>query len=105
MYFPRAWVKAEGEAEPPGKGALKLEAWGWGEDEASARSEAASRLGRLIDRVRRGERFPEHYAYADRPLREEVVESLGDRAAITRNRHGALVLNTSRLLFLDVDLK
>lgn len=105
MYFPKAWFKAEGDFQAPDKRDLKLEAWGWGEDEESARTEAMGRLARLLERVKRGDRFPDHYAYASRPLREEVVETFGDRAVITRNRHGALVLNTARMLFLDIDFK
>jgi hypothetical protein len=41
-------------------------------------------------------------------VREEILETLGTddnpRAALTRNRYGATVLNAARLLFLDVDL-
>jgi len=49
-----------------------------------------------------------HYGYSDRPLREEIVQSIagpsGEMAAvITRNLYGALVLNTSRAMFIDVD--
>jgi hypothetical protein len=47
------------------------------------------------------------YGYADRPVREEIVEEIrrGDelRAVITRNSYGALVLNTPRVMFVDVD--
>jgi hypothetical protein len=59
-------------------------------------------------RVSQGDEFPSRYAYGDRPMREEIVETIGARgdgaAIVTRNRYGSLVLNTARLLFLDVDL-
>jgi hypothetical protein len=46
------------------------------------------------------------YSY-DRPLREEIVEEIrnGDErsAIITRNAYGSLVLNTGRVMFVDVD--
>jgi hypothetical protein len=82
--------------------------WGWGDDEASARQGAAERLGRVLERLKRGERFPERYAYGNRPLREEILRIVtGDgeqpAAILTRNVYGAQVLNASRLLFLDVD--
>jgi len=47
------------------------------------------------------------YGYADRSLREEIVQEIagvnGPSALITRNSYGALVLNTSRVMFVDVD--
>ncbi len=47
------------------------------------------------------------YEYADRPLREEIVNAVrqGDKdiAVVTRNRYGALVLNAASVLFVDVD--
>ena len=51
---------------------------------------------------------PVGYGYLDRPLREEVVEVVppGEEppaAVITRNGYGALVLNTARVLFADID--
>ena len=94
--------------DAPGRGALPLVAWGGGEDEAAARSGAEARLARLSDRVRRGEPFPDAYAYGSRPIREEILEAIGSdaepRAVVTRNRYGARVLNAARILFLDVDL-
>jgi hypothetical protein len=83
--------------------------WGWGDDEASARRGAADRLHRVLERLGRGERFPERYAYGNRPLREEILRVIegdsgnGPAAIITRNRYGADVLNTARMLFLDID--
>ncbi len=36
-------------------------------------------------------------------IREEIVQSLNDHSAITRNRYGALVLNTTEVAILDID--
>jgi hypothetical protein len=36
-------------------------------------------------------------------IREEILEIIDDHAAITRNRYGAQVLNTEKLLILDID--
>ena len=56
--------------------------------------------------IRAGE-VRDGYAYAERPLREELVEELehaGERtAAITRNSYGSLVLNTEGGMFVDID--
>lgn len=38
-----------------------------------------------------------------RPICEEVRETLDEHNLVTRNRYGALVLNSEELLFLDVD--
>lgn len=111
MHIPQSWAKAEGECEAPDRRNLKFAVWGWGADGATARREAASRLQRLLERVRRGEQIPRHYEYGASPLREEILEALGEgspgqqtAAILTRNRYGAIVLNTDRLLFLDVDV-
>lgn len=49
----------------------------------------------------------ENYGYGDRPVREEIVEQIHDHGAlaavISRNSYGALVLNTDRTMFVDVD--
>jgi|FrelakmetLWP11LW_1041352.scaffolds.fasta_scaffold12288_2 hypothetical protein len=70
--------------------------------------------GNALDRARKifeiivGGNKPNTYAdYLDRPLREEIVESVTENTKqiglITRNRYGALVLNSANVLFADVD--
>jgi len=110
MHIPQTWSRAEGECEARDHRKLKFSVWGWGADEASARREAAGRLQRLLERVRRGDQIPRGYEYGGRPLREEILQSFGEGseeqlvAALTRNRYGAVVLNTARFLFLDIDV-
>jgi hypothetical protein len=108
MHIPRIWTKAEAEVAHPERGTVPLVTWGWGDDPAQARHEAEAKLDRLSERVRRGEPFPDAYAYGSRPIREEILQTIGSqddpRAVLTRNRYGATVLNAARLLFLDVDL-
>ncbi|MEZ6193158.1 MAG: hypothetical protein R3C45_17940 [Phycisphaerales bacterium] len=47
------------------------------------------------------------YPYPDRPIREPVIDQVHRDgrvvAAITRNGYGALVLNTSDVMFIDID--
>jgi hypothetical protein len=112
MYIPRVWAKAAADEKIKDKDGqpLALQAWGWGDDHETARRGAAERLQRIIERVRKGERFPERYGYGNRPLREEILRTIEGEtpeqpaAILTRNVYGAQVLNTARLLFLDVDL-
>lgn len=110
MNIPRAWAKESAEAKLPDGRMAPVWAWGWGDDEPGARKVAAERLRRVLERLRRGEPFPRgSYGYGNRPLREEILQTLGgatpseSRAVVTRNAYGAQVLNAARLLFLDVD--
>lgn len=107
MYIPRTWAKASGTHPVTKEPTVAV--WGFGEDAATAKTEAASRLKRLIERITRGEPFPDRYTYgAGRPPREEILRVIGDEAQpsaiVTRNGYGAQVLNTARVLFLDIDV-
>ena len=82
-------------------------AYGWSfQSPDEARRVAAERAQWVHERVTGGD-APRAYEYAERPIREEIIERLGgdgaDAAIITRNRYGALVLNTARVLFADLD--
>ena len=111
MEIPHTWAKGSGEGQFPNGKAVSVSVWGWGEDESAATRGGANRLERVLDRIRRGEPFPEGYGYASRPLREEILETFGSEsgndpsAIVTRNSYGARVLNAARLLFLDIDFR
>jgi len=102
MYVPRFWTKTKSEIDTK-DGKCLLVAWGFGDDEEKARAEAGRRLQRLTQRVTGGKSEPTEYDYGDRPMREEILQVLGPDAVVTRNRHGSVVLNAARLLFLDLD--
>jgi hypothetical protein len=110
MNIPRAWAKVTADCQTRDNRKLPVAVWGWARDEVAARREASDRLGRLIERIRRGEAFPDAYAHGSRPLREEILQVLDwdgedqPYAVLTRNRYGATVLKTTRLLFLDIGL-
>jgi len=109
MHIPQAWAKAGAECQTQDHRKLQVAVWGWGDEQEAAKREAANRLERLIGRIRRGDPFPGVYAYGNRPLREEILQTFDGeteeaKAVLTRNRYGALVLNTARLLFLDIDI-
>jgi len=114
MHIPTHWQRASGTTRGADGRELACGAWGWGDDDATARARAEERMRRALDRLRAGAQArhgERDYGYGDRPLREELVEVLtrdasgAPSAAITRNRMGALVLNTTRLLFLDIDVR
>ena len=111
MHIPRAWAKVIAAGKLPDGRSAPVAVWGWGEDESSARSNGSDRLRRVLERFRRGEPFPDKYGYGNRPLREEILQSIESATAnevaaiVTRNGYGAEVLNAARLLFLDIDLE
>lgn len=109
MNIPRFWTSAEGAADTSAGRATPLKCYGWSHDNiADAKARATEALARLLERVRQGAPFPEKYVYADRPIREEILEEMHDadgqlQGLITRNAYGAAVLNTSRVMFVDID--
>ncbi len=72
-----------------------------------AHSDALDRAAQILRYLRDGQRPADDYAYADRPLREEILDETveGGRriAALTRNASGNVVLNTADVLFADID--
>ena len=110
MNIPRYWRKATGTSVAPDGRTLSLTAWGWSASSPDeAERDARERLTRIADRVSRGDRLPERYAYGLRALREEIVEEIaigGDEgpALVTRNSYGSLVINAPSVMFIDVDV-
>lgn len=99
---------ARGEATVHGRGRpWTIQAYG-GSNEglAEAQRQAQALAQKVAAALERGQPAG-RYGYADRPLREEIVQEIdganGPAAVITRNSYGALVLNTHRVMFVDVD--
>ena len=73
---------------------------------AEARAVASEQLRNAIASIRSGTRVGGYYPRA--PLREPILDELvieGEQAlVVTRNRYGAEVLNTDRILIADIDL-
>lgn len=102
MNFPRHWARGTSG---------DYACWRWSDNsQAEAAELAREAAAKLAQRVLvQGPGAAEHYGYADRPLREPVLQELLDAggeltAVVTRNAHGCEVLNTARVLFVDVDL-
>lgn len=110
MKFARYWVRGRAEARTPDGEAFEVTALGWSlESREEAERRAAEAARRMAARVAADERPPRDYGYADRPVREEIVEEFRGEdgetsAAVTRNSYGSLVLNTKDLVFIDIDL-
>ncbi len=99
MRIPKFWAKAEHRW--PERGLLRV--WRSSDrNEAEALAAAQARLAVMLEEIAAG-RTPERPDYADRPVREEILGREGDAAIVTRNAQGAEVLNTARVMFLDLD--
>lgn len=78
---------------------------GWSDESEAAAHRKAKQVGEtMARRIATGDMDTADtgYLYGDRPLPEPVLETL-EGGLITRNAYGAAVLNTSALMFLDVD--
>jgi len=108
MLIQRYWAK-ETQVIPGKKGKpLPLVCWRWSnESQEDARRQAAAAVQSLASRFENGQPL-DRYGYGIRPLREEVIQPIPglhekEAAVITRNAYGALVLNTERVMFADID--
>lgn len=111
MEIPRYWAEASARHGPEHQEPCTLTRFGWSavsqeEAEAHARSRADEALRNFIagdhELARRERRVA--YSGADGlPIREEIVAEPLPNAVITRNSYGALCLNTSNVLFADMD--
>lgn len=110
MKIARHWKRAEMQVQMPGGNPMVVTAWGWSADNiAEAQQRAEEAVQRSAARIAAGQGFPDSYSYSDRPQREEIVDEIKNTdgeiiAMITRNGYGSLVLNTTYLMFIDVDV-
>lgn len=112
MKLARYWTRGEAEASDSNGEKIRVLARGWSDksvEEARARAlEVARRVAQRLSSFEGGAK--ERYPYGDRPLPEPILREFRDArgelsAIVTRNIYGALVLNASRLMFVDVDRK
>lgn len=107
MKIPPFWAKEKYEAKDHEGRLHQFLSSGWSfESFEKAVEDAKRRAQRAFEVITRGEK-PKDYDYMDRPLREEIVDRVAlhgeEIGLVTRNRYGALVLNTEEVLFADVD--
>lgn len=109
MLFAKHWASTRVEVPEDFGWNGPVSVWGASnESEDGARAAAADRAARLRAFFEgRGGR--DDYTYFAGFVREEVVREVADGsgaplAVVTRNHYGALVLNTERVLFGDIDV-
>lgn len=108
MIVPNYWAEAR-IREKIGKQQFTVRRFGWSnESQAAAQQMADERAREALARIVAGEELPRRdlkRAYNGSeglPIREEVVERLGE-TVLTRNSYGAVCLNTPDALFADID--
>ncbi len=98
MKIARHWTRVREEFD-----GLRVTARGWSDDSVdSAREKARDIARRVAERIVNGFTQKNRYLYGDRPLPEPVIREFAG-GVVTRNSYGALILNTDRLMFVDVD--
>jgi len=102
MNFPQFWARGKSG---------DFFAWRWSvRSLAEAQSLADQAAQQVADRFRAGLLPTRHGGYyPDRPFREEVLQEIKNltgevTGVITRNSYGCRVLNTARVMFVDIDL-
>jgi hypothetical protein len=85
--------------------------WRWSSNSLAEAQSLADQAAQKLAELFRAGRFPPKHGgyYPDRPFREPVLRELKDdagetTAVVTRNSYGCLVLNTTHVMFVDVDL-
>lgn len=110
MNIPRFWANTEGRAKNANHDEILLRRWGWSSISLEdAARHAQQRFNEFATKVSGGPVPEDFYAYGRSPIREQWLEELHDNAGdtlgvLTRNVYGAVILNTSDVMFLDIDL-
>jgi hypothetical protein len=102
MNFPQFWARGSSG---------DFSVWRWSvQSAAEAQSLADQAARQLAERFRIGD-YPRRHGgyYPNRPFREQILEAVKNEssdvcAVITRNSYGCRVLNTARIMFVDIDL-
>jgi hypothetical protein len=108
MKIPKFWSKASAEEVDASGTNKEFTAWRWSDrSEEDAYQSALAVAKQALRAIFQGER-PAAYSYGTLPLREEVLDRFNDAtgepiAAVTRNHYGSLILNSARVMFIDVD--
>ncbi len=107
MKIPKYWAKSTAKVRGD-RGEFDLTFWRWSDTSQADASQAADARAREMAARFTSFRDLDRYGYADRPLREEIIESIKgsdgrESAVVTRNSYGALILNAARVMFIDID--
>jgi len=103
MKLARYWAKESGEAPRKDGSRLRVVSRGWSNESLEAAAQRARETaGKLAAALAAGRIDRSRYLYGERPLPEPILRAF-PAAVVTRNAYGALVLNTDKLMFIDID--
>jgi hypothetical protein len=107
VRIPKFWAAVEGSDDGESGRFRYRRVWGWSMSSAAdALAVAQERLRAVLAELRSGTKVGGYYPRV--PLREPILDELlvdGEQAlVVTRNRYGAEVLNTDRILIADIDI-
>jgi hypothetical protein len=110
VRIPAYWVKGTANETAPDGAARSFSCWRSSDASQSEAQESALAAAARILRARLSGQRLDRYGYGSVPLREEVIQRFTSAdgettAAVTRNAYGALVLNTARIMFVDIDFQ
>ncbi|MBU2062200.1 MAG: hypothetical protein KKH44_10180 [Bacteroidetes bacterium] len=111
MKFAKFWADLEVKVDKDVFGTDTMSVWGASNQNIEAAVVSANeRAERLKDITQHGFDDFAEYEYWNGFLREEVVEEILDSvgsivAVITRNNYGAMVINSERVFFGDIDVR
>jgi len=108
MKLARFWARQTADATNREGKRIRAAARGWSNDSLEAAAAMALLTAqRVVALVAEGRTKLQRYQYGDRPIPEPVIKEFAGasapRAVVTRNVYGALVLNTTDLMFIDID--
>ena len=110
MIVPEYWAEARIQKRFPER-QITVRRFGWSDEgQEAAQQHAEMRVKEAFDQIVSGVDLPRReqkvgYNGSDgHPIREEIVERLGD-SVVTRNSYGARCLNSPNVFFADVDVE
>jgi hypothetical protein len=105
MKLARYWTRDSADATGLDGGRIRIVARGWSNESLEgARQRARETAGKIAAALVSGQiDRQKQYLYGDRPLPEPITREFGSAGVVTRNSYGTLVLNTSNLMFVDID--
>lgn len=109
MKLPAYWSRATVEEPDSRGGTMRFSCWRWSDVSLEDAQRSALESARRIVRKFLADEPLDRYGYGSAALREDVKQRFLDEtgtlaAAITQNAYGSLVLNTARVMFVDIDL-
>ncbi len=100
MKLYRHWVKEAATIDVDGK-PLEINCYGHSNESiGAARENAREQAVAVQHKIEKRHAPPDDYEVA---IREEIIEEIDAQNLVSRNRYGALILNSETVVFIDID--